>query len=334
MNMGQQSWSAPQLLQLSGAYWSSCLLQAAIRLDLFSALAQGPREEAELAAALGCQPRAFNMFITALAASGFLCRQPEGVCPAPGTLKYLARNSPDYLGFIISHHSNIMPEWGRLAQAVRQGGLEGGRHTLTNPDPEERRDFLMGMFNVARQQAGIIAEALDLSGYSHLLDIGGGPGTYALHFCQVNPGLRATVFDLPATGPIARQVMENYNLSGRVDFMGGDYLRDPLPRGDVAWLSQVLHGEGPARAELLLRRAAGSLPAGGLLCVQEFMLDNDRGGPVHPALFALTMLLETEGGQTYTVEEISAMIKKAGAKAVRLLPVNLPQGCRVLVGEM
>jgi SAM-dependent methyltransferase len=217
---------------------------------------------------------------------------------------------------------------------VRQGGLGSGRRTLTTPDPEERRDFLLGMFNVAQQQAGIIAQALDLSARSHLLDIGGGPGTYALHFCRINPRLRATVFDLPTSGPIARQVIENHNLSGRIDFVGGDYLSDPLPRGDVAWLSQVLHSEGPARAEFLLRRAADCLPPGGLLCVQDFMLDNDRGGPVHPALFALTMLLETEEGQTYTVEDISAMMKKAGARTVGLLPIDLPQGCRVLVGEM
>jgi hypothetical protein len=46
------------------------------------------------------------------------------------------------------------------------------------------------------------------------------------------------------------------------------------------------------------------------------------------------MLVETENGQTYTVEEISAMMKKAGAKTVHQLPVQLPQGCRVLIGEI
>jgi precorrin-6B methylase 2 len=274
------------------------------------------------------------MLVTALAAWGFLSRRPDGVSAAPESLQYLARNSPDYLGFIVRHHSRIMPEWARLAQAVRQGGLGEGRRTLKTLTFEERRNFLMGMFNVARQQAGVIAQALDLSGRSHLLDIGGGPGTYALYFCRLNPQLRATVFDLPASEPIARQVIEDFGLSGRVEFKGGDYLSDPLPTGDVAWLSQVLHGEGMAGAELLLERAARSLPPGGLLCVQEFMLDNDRSGPRHSALFALNMLVETENGQTYTVEEISAMMKKAGARAVRQLAVQLPQGCRVLIGEM
>jgi predicted O-methyltransferase YrrM len=331
--MHQLSWDAPRLLNLSGAYWSSCLLQAAVRLDLFSALAAGPRAEADLAAGLGCQPRAFNMLVTALAASGFLTRQPEGVSAPPDILQYLSRSSPDYVGFIIMHHANIMPSWAKLAQAVRQGGPVRERNTLTTDDPDERRDFLLGMFNVARQQAGLIADTLDLSGRAHLLDLGGGPGAYAVHFCRANPDLRATIFDLPTTEPIARQIVEAYGLQERIDFVGGDYLNDPLPRGDVVWLSQVLHGESQLRAERLLARAMESLPAGGLLCVQEFMLDDERSGPVHPALFALTMLLETNEGQTYTAGEISAMMIKAGARSVHPLPVGLPQGCRVLVGE-
>jgi len=53
----------------------------------------------------------------------------------------------------------------------------------------------MGMFNMAMGLAPQIVPLIDLSSRTHLLDLGGGPGTYAIHFCLHNPRLRGTVRD-------------------------------------------------------------------------------------------------------------------------------------------
>ena len=330
-----KDWTLPELLQLSGSYWASCALQAAVQLDLFTALAEGPLTGEQLAVRLGCDQRALDMLATALAALGFLERRGEAVAATPGALNYLARTSPEYIGFIILHHAHIMPGWVSLAQSVRLGRPALEKIYFQNDEDEEREAFLMGMFNVARGQAATVAKALDLAGRSRLIDVGGGPGTYAVQFCLGQPGLRALVFDQPATEPFAREVAARYGLSDRVDFMGGDFLRDELPKGqDVAWLSQVLHGESPENAARLVEKAAASLNPGGLLAVQEFVLDNERSGPAHSALFSLNMLVGTKGGQAYTLDEIRAMLEQAGARDVRTLEADLPQGCRIVVGTL
>ena len=328
-----KNWTMPELLQLSGSYWAACALQAAVQLDLFTALAEGPLTGEKLSARLGCDQRALDMLVTALVALGFLERRGEAVAATPGALTYLARTSPEYIGFIILHHAHIMPGWVSLAQSVRLGRPALEKIYFQNDEDEEREAFLMGMFNVARGQAATVAKALDLAGRSRLIDVGGGPGTYAVQFCLGQPGLRALVFDQPATEPFAREVAARYGLSDRVDFMGGDFLRDELPKGqDVAWLSQVLHGESPENAARLVKNAAASLNPGGLLAVQEFVLDNDRSGPAHSALFSLNMLVGTKGGQAYTLDEIRAMLEQAGARDIRTLEADLPQGCRIVVG--
>ena len=330
-----KEWTAPELLHLSGSYWSCCAVHAAVQLDLFTALAEGPRTEERLAAGLGCDPRALRMLVTALVALEFLERRGEAVAASPSVLTYLARTSPEYLGFIIRHHAHIMPGWTKLAESVRGGGPGRQDSPVHTQNEEEREAFLMGMFNVGRQQAESIAKALDLTGRSRLIDIGGGPGTYAVYFCLHNPGLRALVFDLPTTERFARGVPERYGLADRIDFMGGDFLRDELPKGqDAAWLSQVLHGESPENAARLVRKAAACLRPGGLLGIQEFVLDNDRTGPAHSALFSLNMLVGTNGGQAYTQDEIRAMLESAGASDVRPLSLSLPQGCQVLIGTV
>ena len=330
-----KDWTAREILRLSGAYWAACALQTAVKLDLFTALQEGPLPESVLCARLGCEQRAFGMLVTALTALGFTERAGELVSPPEGALHLLSRGSPEYLGFIVKHHSHIMPGWTRLEEAVRFGAVQSASSVARSGDEAEREAFLMGMFNIAKLQAGRIAGALNLAGRRSLLDVGGGPGTYALFFCLANPGLTATIFDLPTTEPVARKTVNRYGLAGRVDFVGGDFTVDPLPGGrDVVWLSQVLHGESPEMAAALVRKAGAALNPGGLLCIQEFMLQDDKSGPEHAALFSLNMLVGTDGGQAYSLGELRAMMTDAGVSRIEPLPLDLPDSCRVLVGTM
>jgi len=330
-----KEWTADDVMRMAGAHQASCVLLAGVQLDLFTVLDNGPREETGLAADLGCPFRSFDMLLTALEALG-LVRRENGVVSIENSARaLLSKNSPDYLGFIIRHHGNMMPGWQKLIQAVYTGSRTAAESVLYTQNDQDREDFLMGMYNVARQQADRIAQALDLCGRKTLLDIGGGPGTYAVFFCRANPELEAIVFDLPASEPFARKIIARYELDQRIRFAAGNYLIDPLPGGqDVAWLSQVLHGETPGNAATLVQNAAKALKSGGLLCIQEFVLDDDRKGPPRAALFGLNMLVGTDGGQVYTGEEISRMMKNAGAHNIRMLSVELPESCRIYIGDM
>ncbi|GHU05905.1 SAM-dependent methyltransferase [Alphaproteobacteria bacterium] len=331
-----KEWTAPELLGLSGAYWEGAALQAAVRLDLFSALAKEdrPLDASFLAGRLACDERALGMLLTALTALGFLEKTPTGFSAPPAVIRLLSRQSPDYQGFIITHHADIMPAWAELADAVRTGAPTRTSSSHTESE-EEREAFLMGMFNVAKGQADAVAAALDLSGRSRLIDIGGGPGTYAVFFCQRNPNLKATIFDLPTTRRFAEGTVKRFDLESRIVFHAGDFLKDGLPKGhDVAWLSQVLHGENPEDAARLVKNAASCLVSGGLLCIQEFVLNDEGTGPAHASLFNLNMLVGTEGGQAYSKKELTTMLTEAGAGNIRTLDVALPNDCRILLGEV
>lgn len=329
-----REWTTRELLDISGAYWAGCTLQAAVQLDLFTLLHDGALKVEDLTVRLGCNRRALDMLLGALAAMKLVERKNGLVGAARSVLPFLSRNSPEYMGFIIKHHFQIMPGWLRLDKAVLTGGSTTDRRTGQTHDLAERESFLMGMFNVARLQAGQVADALDLSGRGRLLDLGGGPGTYALHFCQKNPKLKATVFDLPTTEPFALKIIASFDLQDRVDFVAGDFITGDLPVGyDVVWLSQVLHGESPSSAAALVARAASCLMPGGIVCVQEFLLDEDKNGPMHAALFNLNMLVQTRGGQAYSEKEVENMLVAAGAARVSTLKADLPMDCKIVVGE-
>jgi len=326
-------WNPAELLKLSGSYWNTCTLHAGVKLDLFTRLGDRPSSSAELAAELQIPPRGLTMLLDALSAMQLLVKDEGSYRATPFAGQFLNADSPNYLGHIIKHHHHLVESWSRLDQAVRDGAPVRDR-VSHQPTEAERESFLMGMFNLAMLNAPKVAAAVDLAGRRRLLDLGGGPGSYAIHFCQQTPGLEAVIFDLPTTRPFAEQTVAKFDLSERISFVAGDFTADPLPgRFDVVWLSQVLHGEGPESCASLVAKASEALDPGGLLLVQEFILDAGRDSPLFPALFSLNMLLGTPQGQAYSEPEIGGMLRQAGLLDVRRIPLEAPNGVGIMVGR-
>ena len=193
----------------------------------------------------------------------------------------------------------------------------------------------MGMFNMAMNLAPRIVPEIDLSGRKHLLDLGGGPGTYAIHFCLKNPGLRATVYDLPTTRSFAEKTITRFGLSDRIDFQEGDYLEGTIQGTfDVVWLSHILHGEGPEDCQRMIGKAVSRLTSGGLILIHEFILNDEMDGPVFPAIFSLNMLLGTEKGQSYSDRQIREMLAQAGVREIRRIPVQTPNDSGIIQGRV
>ena len=73
----------------------------------------------------------------------------------------------------------------------------------------------------------------------------------------------------------------------------------------------------------MFRRARAALADGGRLIIQDAFL-HDREGlfPEEASLFAVSMLLFTETGNTYSVTDTAAWLKDAGFGSVRLLKMK------------
>ena len=331
--MAATEWTIPDLLQLSGGYWSTCALHAGVKLDIFSVLDGTERTVEEVALLRNSHPRSTAMLLDALTSLALLEKRDNFYVATPFAASTLSKSSPGYMGHIIMHHHHLMAGWSRLDEAVQSGGPI--RERVSHGDDEiVRESFLMGMFNLASLLAPKIAKFIDLSGCRRLLDLGGGPGTYAIHFCLANPELSAVIYDLPTTRSFAERTIDRFDLSQRISFTAGDYQLDPVPTGfDAAWLSHILHADGPSACAELLRKAVSALNPGGILMVQEFILDNAKDGPQFPALFSLNMLLGTEAGQSYSESELAVMMTEAGLSDVHRLALDLPNGAGVMSGR-
>ena len=178
----------------------------------------------------------------------------------------------------------------------------------------------MGMFNIAMELAPRLVPSVNLDDCRNLLDLGGGPGTYAIHFCQRYTQLRATVMDLPTTQPFAEKTIRQMGMAERVVFVSGDFLKDAIPDGfDAVWMSHILHGESAQNCRLIIDKAFACLNPGGIAVIHEFIMNDDLDSPLFPALFSLNMLLGTEAGRAYSQAQLSDMLDTAGFMDVQRL---------------
>ncbi len=315
----------------SGAYWKSSVLHAAVKLNVFSHLGDECLSAAEIAGRLDGAPRGVTPLLNALTAMGLLEKRDDRFCNSESSRRLLCTDAPAYLGHIITHHKHLVDSWARLDKAVVSGRPVRERSSVSSE--QWRESFLMGMFNMAMAVAPAVVDAIDLSGRRRLLDLGGGPGTYAIQFCLNNPGLKADVFDLPTSRPFAERTIARFDMGDRIEFIAGDYHVDEIPgRFDVALLSHILHAEGAEQCAVILRKAIAALEPGGMVIIHEFILDDAEDGPLFPALFSLNMLLGTPAGRAYSGRDLAAMLQEAGARDIHRIPVQTPNDSGLIAG--
>ncbi len=329
--MSTENLNPGKLLQLSGSYWKTCTLHAGVKLDLFTVLGEKKCTCQDIAGRINADPRALAMLLNALTAMELLVKEGDTWANTPQSTLFLRKDMPRYIGYMILHHQNLVESWSRLDQAVKTGSPVRGR--VSHHSEEARENFLMGMFTLAMGLAPDLVPKIDLTGRKHLLDLGGGPGTWAIFFCRHNPALTATVYDLPTTRPFAEKTIARFNMADRVKFSDGNYVDGPISGlYDVAWLSHIFHGEGMDDCRRVIRKTVNALKPGGRIIIHDFILNDTMDGPLFPALFALNMLVGTQSGRTYSENQIKDMLKQAGVKKIRRIPVDTPNDSGIIMG--
>jgi ubiquinone/menaquinone biosynthesis C-methylase UbiE len=188
-------------------------------------------------------------------------------------------------------------------------------------EARDQEAFIEAMHNVSAPNADQVVQGLPALRFGHLLDIGGGPGTWTMAFLRAHPSGEATLFDLPHVIPLAERRLAAANLSARVRFVPGNFMTDSLPSGaDFAWVSAIVHQNSRVQNQVLFTKVFGVLAPGGRIAIRDILMDETRTHPVAGALFAVNMLVATEGGGTFTFGELREDLEKAGFTGAAVLP--------------
>ncbi|MDR4461294.1 MAG: methyltransferase domain-containing protein [Nitrospirales bacterium] len=307
------------------------IIFSALDLNLFTKMDDRDWTIPELAKCVRVSQRGLAILCRNLASVGLLVKSQSRYHLAPFSKRYLQESSPDFRGDYLELMQRQWSEWSDLTEIIRVGQPRDSEEPET---PEYRRSFSWAMHHRSIQSAREVAQQISLKTDRTLLDLGGGPGTYALAFLAKNPRLHATVMDRPAALDVARRLAEQTSVGTRLTYQVGDFLTARIAGTyDVVWYSNVLHIYSPADNLKIFKKIKRILNPGGRLLIQDtFLQDSKELQPLEANLFAVSMLLYTQKGNTYSVRDVREWLQAAGLARSRVF--HLKEGTGDWEGQL
>lgn len=314
---GAASWGLPEgadpmkVMQIASAYWDSCVIHAANRLDIFNLLDDQPKDLDTLTRETGADRRCLGALLSAVVSLDLLDRSGDTFMNNEFSKIFLVKSSKFYQGGICTMFENWYEAWGGLYNTVMTGKPSALMHQAYTD--EETRDYMMGMHNRALSQSGVLTDMFDLSGKKQLMDVGCGPATFAVKFCERYDGLNAVAMDREQNLNIAKEIVEEYNMQDRVKLLPGDYNTDSLGSGnDAMLLSSMTNQESPENIKKLLQKCYDSMNQDGVIMIQEQLLWGDKKGPKLAALIGVNQIINTVAGSSYSTTEMEEILREVG----------------------
>lgn len=312
--------------------WLSTLwlpsVTAAEELGLFGTISGKPGTVQELVKQTGFTLRGMETLLALLAALGFLVVRGGRYELTETTRNFLLRDSPYYWGGVLERARASSP----LHAAIRDAVSHGTSLRATHPDEPNRPAQSWAIGQIDRGQALAVARFMhshslpaalgaarhgDFDGVTHLLDVGGGSGCFAIALAQRFPALRCTIMELPAMCQLAAGYINVGEVGDRVDTRAVDMFREQWPTGyDAVFFSNIFHDWSFATCAQLAKKAYDILPPGGCVYLHEMLLNDTGDGPRTAAAFSVLMLLGTEGRQ-FIFGELRTLLEEAGFRDVR-----------------
>jgi len=326
-----------QVFQTMGGYMASAAVKAGLDLELFTHISKGANFLEELATTKSVSPRAIRILCDALVAFGILEKHDGRYQLPPLFAAMLVKGSPAYMGAMSKVVLNpiLWEQAGKLSDVVRAG------HSLLSegaeaPDNPFWQDFQRGSRQMAAASGPILAE---IAGSvfprvppKKVLDIASGSGYYGFAVLQKFRDARLVSVDWPSVLKLTEPIAEQLGLKDRVEFLPGDIFKDDLGSGyDLVLAVNIFHHFSMKKNIELARRLYAATAPGGSLIIVDMVPDENREKHRFALTFALTMLIWTQEGDTYTLAEYDKMLGAVGYRDVMLKEVPRPLPLQAVV---
>jgi hypothetical protein len=303
-------------------------LKAAIELDVFRAVGEGPGDVASIAKHCSASERGIRILCDFLTINGILVKEDGRYRHTPSSAAFLDPRSPACMASVAQFLCNpaLRDPLDHLADVVRAGRTSLPGEGTVEPENPVWVQFAEQMAPMMGPMAGPLG-ALVLDGHTgpmHVLDIAAGHGLFGIEIAKQNLQAQITGLDWAPVLRVALAnarkagVEERYNMLPGSAFdveFGGPY--------DAALLTNFLHHFDQPTCVDLLKKVHSALKPGGRAATLEFVPNDDRVSPPMPAAFAMTMLTTTASGDAYTLRELTAMYIAAGFAGVAGHPIPM-----------
>ena len=306
-----------RLQTLAMGFWQSASLMSAIELGLFTAVSKGAGTATEISTTIGISKRNADRLATVCHAMDLLRTGTDGrYHNASDVEKFLVEGEPGYAGPWMLFTKPRWEKFGGLTEYLRrpEETILGQYEGLT---VDAARKMHEATYSVGMGAARRFVRQVDLSKRKKIVDLGGGSGAYSITAAKAHPHLEAVVFDLPPVAEVAREYIIEHGVASQVSAICGDFTADDFPTDcDVAIMASNLPLYSQEIIAQVIRRTFEALVTGGEMHLIGETLQDDRSGPIGPALWGLAEAINGSTGMAHTEADCISYFEVAGFESV------------------
>lgn len=326
--------TAEEVSNIAFGFMASKAMFAGLHLDVFTHLAAGPKTCKNLSEIVGVPANRIVTLMNALNGVGLVELDGNLYANSSGAEAFLSRESKydfgDYLRFQIDQQ--MYPFLGQLNEvldgSLSSDAVDSYQHWMSNP--EQAALYSNAQHSGSLGPGRTIARTVDLSGAKSLLDVAGGTGAMTIRLLEANPDLTSTIIDFPNVSEIGWRFITEANMTNRVRYIPSNALNVEWPsEQDAILMSYLFSGVPGVEVPRLVQYAFDSLVPGGKFLVHDFMVNDDRTGPVLAALWQLQHMAFTPDAHSVTAGWLKAEMKKVGF--IEIQDIQIIQGLTQLV---
>jgi hypothetical protein len=311
--------------------WQTCITYAFAELDVAEWLERGMKSLESLAEAVKVEPNTLFRFLRCCAQLNFIEIEAETkTISLTGLGRYLLKDHPQSQrdAALLNGVFFRYEPWGKIVDVLRSGGGEGFSETYRNGSLHFLKDkpallemFQRAMTNLSVTENEQIAKAYDFSRFSHIIDVGGGQGTFLLAVLDANRAMRGTLFDLEES--LATVILPEGNDRKRICLTQGDFF-DSIPSdGDVYTMKNVLHNWPPEKVKMIMKNLYLAIknsecPEQKRVLVIEHVMNDECGTESITPWMDMNFFILV-GGQDRTLNEYSQLFSDCGFSILNVI---------------
>lgn len=317
------------VFQLATGYMATSCLSAVTRLGIAEMLSDGPKRVADLAKASNTVEDILYRVLRTLASTGvFAETEPRTFANTPAS-EFLTAHHPGSVRDMVLWMSDALHfDTYRDMMPTFRDGRTALEHIHKKPpfevifsDPQEARVFNNAMTSFSAIVIPAVLEAYDFSGIGTLADIAGGHGFVLTAILQKYPQMKGILFDLEHVVAGARDRIDTFGLSNRVESISGDFFQS-VPAADAYVMKNIIHDWDDERAITILKNCAAHLKPGGKVILIEAIIS--PGNDPHLGKWIDIEMFMMPGGRERTESEFRDLFARAGLKLTRVVPAKSP----------
>lgn len=316
-----------ELYQLTTGAWLTQAISTAARLGVADAIASGASTTAEIAQQVGAHAPTLYRLLRALSDHGVFSEGPGdrfALTPMGESLRsdgsHSLRRWAIWTGARFYRHA-----WSDLEQAVRTGEPSFARvhgadlFGYLDAHPDDAAVFDGAMQDIAGNfLAGILA-VYDFSGYSTVVDVGGGTGALLSAILHAAPDTRGVLLDTLPVLAAAEPVLRAAGIADRCQTVPGNFFEQVPAGADLYILSNIVHDWDDDSALRILQTCRAAMRADSRLLVIELVLPDDAR-PSMGKLLDLEMLSVTPNGRQRTEAQYAQLLARARLNVTDSVP--------------